>query len=193
MRGLAMPAAVVGTVCVSVAACNAQLDQQKLEAAYRSAKEMQALIAGISAAPIPPWTPGLSADAERGGDFEKFNESLQRFSTESSILQDRASTGDERRVAALYAEAVIDYTHSAALWTQKRGAQSFLRGQILYGIDGKPLKDSGLDVLVKTYGLEVRPLEGHDGFSVIAPEGIRKIWATASGKLDEANKIFLGK
>ena len=97
----------------------------KLEAAYRSAKEMQALIAGISASPIPPWTPGLSADAERSGDFEKFNESLQRFSTESSILQDRASTGDEKRVAALYAEAVIDYTHSGALGRRSAARRAF--------------------------------------------------------------------
>lgn len=169
----------------------ATFDAPRFESAYRSSKELEAVTATIASAPLPPWTPGVGADAEREGDFDRFNEALLRFTTETSIAKDKARTDQERRFAELYGEAGGAYRDSLSLWTQKRGAKSVYEGKIVYAIDGKFAGES-MEPLVTKYGLSVVPMPGAKGFTLIAPEGIQKIWSHAQEKVREANRLYLG-
>ncbi|MDP2924202.1 MAG: hypothetical protein Q8O30_10870 [Candidatus Omnitrophota bacterium] len=150
------------------------IKKNKFEGVYRAAKTI------VSAVNV-------------GVNFMKFNELVQNFETELSILKDKKLTGAEERISELYDQASKMYEDSLALWD----------AMIRHNVD-KPGHMTGTDKrillallpMLAKYGIEVKTEEtfserwGKSTIYFLPKNSLQLIWSKAQEEIDQANKFL---
>lgn len=106
---MGLRAAAAGAMIILATAAGAApppnvIDQKKLEATYRAAK-------------------GIEAALSVGVNAFKHQELLQLFATEIAVVRDKATTGNERLLVDLYAEAASLFATAGQSWANEAARQ----------------------------------------------------------------------
>ncbi len=172
---------VVVLLCVSTfSAClknPAKITQATFEPVYRSSKAIQGAIG-----------PGVT--------YVKFGELLQTFSTEIAIARDHQLSGPDKKLLALYEDALSAYKFSAALWKLKLDSHDEVwKGEIPVGFESKEVSPEIARGLIK-YGLvpENRMIESTGAkYQALPAESVQFVWLKADDILKQATEMYYGR
>jgi hypothetical protein len=151
------------------AACSPGIDRNKFKNANRAARDVQRAI-------------------EEGAAYESFDELLQRLSAETTILQDKAKSTEEKELAKEYSALLAMYRDGLTLWRYRRefsGHNFVPKGLIYVGQDVEPI--------VTKYRLET---ESHvfgptrQPWKSIPEDSIRIIWYNAGQQLKKIDTLL---
>lgn len=149
------------------------IEKNKFEGVYRAAKT-------------------IASAANVGVNFMKFNELLQNFETELSILKDKKLTGEEEKISELYGQASKMYEDSLTLWD----------AMIKYDVDNPSRMDYAdmkvllaLRPLLAQYGIELKMDERlskfmNFSFYILPKNSLQLIWSKAQEEIDQANRFL---
>lgn len=153
-----------------------KVTQATFEPVYRSAKAVE----------------GATAT---GVTYQKFGELLQSLSTEISIAKDHPLTDVDKRLLALYEEALHHYQVSGTLWELKLHASGdTFHGEIPIGRTGA-LEPSIAEV-VRVYALPVNERKltfAKSKYKAIPGDSPQRVWAAASATLKKATDLYYGR
>jgi hypothetical protein len=131
-----------------------------------------------------------------GVTYAKFGELLQGLSTEIAIAKDHQLNEADKKLLALYDDALTAYKFSAKLWSLKIEAHNdYWKDEIPVAFSGKP---PGADVApgLTQYGLvpenRVLKLTGAK-YQALPKEAIQFVWTKADEILNQATEMYYGR
>jgi len=149
-------------VLAFVAGCSGKVDQQKFDPLYRAGK-------------------AIESATSLGVNILKYRELVQDLATEVSIGNDRASSGREKKMVALFGEALAAYKDAETVWGTKLKATRSQLTVSEYPELGRIVSDYPIN------GLGVGP-----SFEFWPDPAIQVIWQRAGAKVRAAIAEYTG-